>query len=99
MKHLKKLLQKDIMGTGEVKYGPIAKAMNVDFHAVDPGKYSKNDWQQIKTKDGNMRAKFRDIISDFKKEVRVQKQVRGASSVLTAPDRSTLNVLHHCTIL
>ena len=99
MQHLKKMQERDTMGSGEVKYGPIAVAMNETFHAVDPVRYSEKDWHQIKAKDNNMRAKFRDIVRGLKKEVRARKQVRGASSVLTAPDKSALNVLHHCTML
>ena len=48
--------------SGEVKYGHIAVAMNETFHAVDPVRYSEEDWHQIKAKDNNMRAKVRDIV-------------------------------------
>jgi hypothetical protein len=75
MQHLKKMQEKDTMGTGEFKYGPIAVAMNETFHAVDPLKYSEKDWRQIKAKDNNMRAKFREIVRSLNKEVRARKQV------------------------
>ncbi|BDA44361.1 hypothetical protein COCOBI_18-1150 [Coccomyxa sp. Obi] len=80
MKHLKKVQEKDTMGSGEVKYGPIAAAMNELYHAVDPVKYREKDWRQIKAKDNNMRAKFKEIVRTMNKEVRARKQTTGAAT-------------------
>jgi hypothetical protein len=75
VQHLKKMQEKDTMGTGEFKYGPIAVAMNETFHAVDPLKYSEKDWRQIKAKEQQHAREVREIVRSLNKEVIARKQV------------------------
>ena len=96
MRAIKKMQGADAMGTGELKYGPIARAINETFYCVDPGRYSEKDWHQVRAKDHNMRKLFKEIQRDLNQQVKTRKQVRLTSCVAMC---ISVHLICHSTIL